>query len=430
MEVQYTEATVTGKVEAQTRETDVKGWEMEFSDILTKEPGLTTLVEFRIETGEHPPISQRPYNMPQALVQSVNKELEWLRSKGYIRESDSSWVSPMVTVRKPDGTARICINFKAINSITTPLPFYMPQVEEVLEHVGKSRVISKIDLTKGYYQVPVHPEDIPKTAFICHQGKFEFLRMPLGVRNAPAVFQELMQKLFRGCREFCSPYMDDLIIYSVSWEEHVAHVKKVLQCLRKAGLTTNPAKCHWGGTRMELFGHLVGEGTMSIPQHRAEALAAYTKPSTKKGLRSFLGVIGFYRRYVVLLAEQTAVLSPLTAKLAPFRVIWKEECESAFHAICMHISNACTLCIPLPEDVYSIVTDASGLGIGGVMQVWREGQWEAAAFYSRQIKGAKQRYSATELESLALIYTIKDFSYYLYGKHFTRFSQTTSRCVS
>ena len=252
--------------------------------------------------------------------------------------------------------------------------------------------------------------------------------MPFGVRNAPAVFQELMQKLFRGCREFCSPYMDDLIIYSVSWEEHVAHVRKVLQCLREAGLTANPAKCHWGGTRMEFLGHLVGEGTMSIPQHRAEALAAYTKPSIKKGLRSFLGAIGFYRRYVELLAEQTAVLSPLTAKLAPSRVIWTEECESAFHAICMHISNACTLCIPLPEDVYSIVTDASGLGIGGVMQVWREGQWEAAALYSRQIKGAEQRFSATELEALALIDTIKHFSYYLYGKHFTVFTDHKPLC--
>ena len=102
----------------------------------------------------------------------------------------------MVTVRKPDGSARLCIDFKAINAITTPLPFYMPRVEVVLEHVGKSSVISKIDLTKGYYQVPMYPDDVPKTAFICHQGKFEFLRMPFGVRNAPAVFQELMQKLF------------------------------------------------------------------------------------------------------------------------------------------------------------------------------------------------------------------------------------------
>ena len=237
-----------------------------------------------------------------------------------------------------------------------------------------------------------------------------------------------MQNIFRECRDFCSPYMDDLVIYSVTWEEHKVHVKKVLQCLREAGLTANPAKCHWGGTKMEFLGHLVGEGTMSIPQHRVEALTAYTKPVTKKGLRSFLGTIGFYRRYVKLLAKETAVLSTLTPKLAPSRMVWTRERELAFHNICMCIANSCQLTIPLPEDVLSIVTDASGLGIGGVLQVWREGRWEAAAFYSRQTRGAEQSYSTTELEALALVETVKHFSYYLYGKSFTVFTDHKPLC--
>jgi len=140
-------------------------------DILTKEPGLTNLAQFRIDTGSHQPLCQGPYNTPQALIATVNKELDWLKEKGYIRPASSSWASPMVTVRKPDGAARLCIDFKAINAVTTPLPFYMPRVEEVLEKVGKAKVISKLDLTKGYYQVPMHEADIEKTAFICHQGK-------------------------------------------------------------------------------------------------------------------------------------------------------------------------------------------------------------------------------------------------------------------
>ena len=137
----------------------------------------------------------------------------------------------------------------------------------------KSKVLSKIDLSKGYYQVLMFPGDIPMTAFVCHQGKFEFRRLPFSIRNAPAVFQQLMQKLFRDGKDYCSPYMDDLMIYSLFWEEHVKHVHRVLQCLREAGLTANPAKCHLGGTKMEFLGHLVGEGTMTIPQHRVQALA-------------------------------------------------------------------------------------------------------------------------------------------------------------
>ena len=215
----------------------------------------------------------------------------------------------MVTVQKSNGTARLCVDIKAINHITEPIPFYMTRVEEILESVGKSLVISKVDLTKGYYQVAIHPESIAKTAFMCHQGRFEFLSMPFGVKNAPAIFQELMQGLFREHSQFCSPYMDDLVIYSSCWKDHVQHVRQVLEKLRSAGLTANPAKYHWGGTRMESLGHLVGEGFMAVPQHRVDALANYTRPTTKKGLRAFLGAIGFYWQYVELLATHTAVLT-------------------------------------------------------------------------------------------------------------------------
>ena len=294
MDQEYSEVVIRGKVEMMNREKDIQEWVEEFQTSLTKEPVLTPLAEFGIDTGSHDPIAQRPYNTPLSLRDLVDKEIDWLLSKGYIRESESHWASPMVTVRKPDGSARICTDFKQINAITTPLPFYMPRVEEVLEQVGKSTVISKLDLSKGYYQVPMVIADIQKTAFICHRGKYEFVRMPFGVRNAPAVFQALMTRLFGECWDFCSPYMDDLVIYSRTWEEHRKHVKEVLSRLKGAGLTANPAKCVWGGQTMEFLGHHVGNGCMSIPSKRVEALTNYTKLTTKRGLRSFLGAISFY----------------------------------------------------------------------------------------------------------------------------------------
>ena len=161
---------------------------------------------------------------------------------------------------------------------------------------------------------------------------------------------------------------------------------------------------------------------MCMPEHRVKVLSNYTRPVPKKGLAAFLGSVGFYRRYVSKLADQTAVLTPLTSKQAPLRVVWTEEVMSAFETICKIISNTCCLCIPLPSDTFSIVTDTSGKGIGGALQVKRDNEWEATAFYSRQLQGAEQRYFATELEALAVVATIEHFNYYLYGRQFSVFT--------
>jgi len=164
-------------------------------------------------------------------------------------------------------------------------------------------------------------EDVEKTAFTCPKGRYEFLRMPFGVKNAPAVFQELMQRLLGKKGKFCTSYMDDILVYSNSWEDHLVHNDRVFSKLKEAGLTANPDKYKWGGKSMQFLGHQIGSGRMSLPSHRAEAFSSYTRPTTKKGLRTFLGAIGFYRRYVQCLASYTAQLTPLTSKAAPSRVV-------------------------------------------------------------------------------------------------------------
>jgi len=355
----YSELIVTGEELSKSQQRDINDICREFHKTLTKQPGLTNLAEFEIETGDSSPIAQRPYNTPAHFRESINKEIDWLLEMGYIRRSTSAWASPIVCVRKPDGSARLCVDFKRLNERTKAVPFYMPRVEEVLEGVGKARFISKMDLAKGYYQLCVHPADQPKTAFVCHKGKYEFTRMPFGVKNAPAVFQQLMNDVLRGEEKFASPYMDDIVVFSDSWEDHICHIKKVLGKLEQAGLTANPSKCHWGGQKVEFLGHQIGNGEMSLPQQRIEALSSYTRPTTKRGLRAFLGAISFYRRYVQRLASQTAILTPLTTKTAPSKLVWTEEGERAFMCIKQMICNCCSLCIPLPKDTFSIVSDAS-----------------------------------------------------------------------
>ena len=200
------------------------------------------------------------------------------------------------------------------------------------------------------------------------------------------------------------------------------HVRQVLQRLREAGLTASPRKCVWGGKVVEFLGHKLGDGRVSIPDRRVKAMKEYVRPKTKRALRAFLGVVSFYRRYIEMLAKHTAALSPATGKSAPSVVVWTEDRSQAFRAICELVCNACVLEIPLPQDEYSLVMDTSGFGLGAVLQVKRKDGWAPAAFYSRQTRGPERRYSASELEALAVVESVKHFSPYLYGQKFVVFT--------
>ena len=380
------------------RQADIQLLKEEFSETLKEEPGTTELTSFKINTGDARPISQRPYMTANSLKKGVEDEINWMLERGFIQESSAEWSSPIVTVKKPNGKIRICVDYRKLNAITTPVPFYMPRIEEVLEATGQATVISKMDLSKGYYQVKVCPEDRDKTT--------------------SAIFQTLMERVVQGLGDFCKVYMDDLIIFSNTWTEHLTHLRKVLGALQQAGLTANPDKCEWGGRQLQFLGHIIGSGEMSIPKARIQALRTYVKPVTKRGLRSFLGAISFYRKFAKDLAMHTAKLTPSTSKSAPPKVEWTDSMDDAFSAIRELMCTNTKLVVPLPSDTFSIVSDASGLGIGGVLQVRRDGEWTAAAYYSRQTRGAETRYSATELEALALVETVSHFSYYLYGHNF------------
>ena len=206
-------------------------------------------------------------------------------------------------------------------------------------------------------------------------------------------------------------------------------MRSVLTKLREAGLTASPKKCQWGGKVVQFLGHKIGDGKISIPENRVEAVRHYVKPRTRKGLRRFLGIVGFYRKYIDMLAKHTAVLSPATAKASPNIVDWTEERSQAFHAICESVCIASALVIPLPQDEVSLVTDASGYGLGAVLQVRHDGVWEAATFYSRQTRGPERRYSASELEALAVVEAVRHFSHYLYGRKFVVFTNHKPLCA-
>ena len=390
----------------------------EFDGTLSAAPGLTSLVERELDTGDCLPITQHPYRPPESLMMGIREELNSLLDQGIIVRSTSPWSSPMIPVRKPNGRVRICIDYRWLNRHTRQLQYYMPLLDEILDEIGQCSVVSKLDLSKGFYQVPMKLSDREKTAFVCPMGKFEFIRMPFGLTNAPSVFQQLMEQVLYDHRQYSRPYIDDIIVFSEDWQQHLKHMKGVLGALKEAGLTANPAKCEWGGRHMLYLGHIVGSGTLAVPDDRAKAMEEYVLPKTKKGLRSFLGSISYYRRFIPNVATYPALLTPATSKGAPSHLRWSDGMREAFHHLCNVLCNVCVLTVPTSSDTFTLHTDASLFGVGAVLNVVRSGEELPVAYYARQLRGAEKNYAATELEALAVVASIEHFAHYLYGREF------------
>ena len=396
----------------------VRGLKGEFPEVFNDKPGRTDACSLVIETGSAAPRGSHPYRIPNKLKEGVREEVEKLVELGIVVPSTSPWASPVVPVPKADGTVRVCVDYRKLNEVTTADPYYMTTMEEILERVGESKVMSKLDLAKGFYQVVVEPQSQEKTAFISPFGKFEFTRMPFGLKNAPATFQRLMEVVLRECYHCSAPYIDDIVVFSGSGAEHVEHLRLVMCELRRYGLTLKESKCEFGKERMEYLGHIIGGGELAVPAHRAAAMADFARPRTKRQLRSFLGAASYYRQFVSGYAMMSSVLSPLTAKSAPSVVCWTAEGLEAFARIRVSLVNVCCLTIPTQEDKFQLHTDASGSGIGATLNVLREGVWRPVAFYSKQLQGAQHNYSATELEGLAVFKAVHYFAHYLFGCRF------------
>ena len=409
------------KLQGSCADFDIDKWkevELEFKDVFSDTPGRTGICQLNIDTGDALPIASGPHRVPDRLKEGVRMEVAKLVEMGVVEESTSPWTSPIVPVPKEDGSIRLCIDYRRLNSVSQPDPYYMATLEEILERVGTSGCISKLDLSKGFYQIEVGKESIPKTAFITPFGKYQFLRMPFGLCNAPSIFQRVIECVLRGCYTFSSPYIDDIVVFSQSGEEHLHHLKEVLLALRKNGLTVKLGKCAFGKQKLEYLGHLIGGGEMAVPGHRATAMADFILPKTKRQLRAFLGAASYYRKFVSHFADHSSLLTPSTSKVSPSVVVWSEEMLEAFHTLRVSLVDVCALTVPSLEDSFVLHSDASGAGIGAALYVVRDGEDRLVAFFSRQLKGAQLRYSATELEALAVFQAIHFFAHYLWGTRF------------
>ena len=390
-----------------------------YKDVLSPNPGRTEAAQLVIRTGDSEPVRSHPYRIPPRWKEEVKLQLDQLLALGIIEPSTSSWSSSLVIVTKKDGGVRTCVDFRAVNSVTEPDPYQMPLIEEILDMLASAKFISKVDLTKGFHQIPVLPSDCPKTSFCTPWGKFQYRYMPFGLRNGPAVFQRLMDNLLHQDKEYSQVYIDDIAIFSATWEEHCYHIGVVLGRLQQAGLTAKASKCQWAQTQVEFLGHVVGQGKVCPADLKVQAVKDFPMPRTKKGVRQFLGLTGYYRQFIPKFAEHSYHLTEATRKAAPERVVCSDVLYDEFFYLKSVLCSVPTLTLPVPTDSFVLQTDASGVGLGAVLSVVRQEVEYPVAFYSKKLLPRERKYSASELEALAVVVAVGHFEAYLITHPFT-----------
>ncbi|XP_061098630.1 uncharacterized protein LOC133128839 [Conger conger] len=387
-------------------------------DIFSTMPGRTHLIAHDISTEPGKTVKLRPYRIPEARRHAIQEEVKKMLDLGVIEESRSAWSSPVVLVPKPDGTWRFCNDFRRLNDISLCDAYPMPRVDELIERLGPARFISTLDLTRGYWQVPLTPRAREKTAFATPTGLYQYTVLPFGVHGAPATFQRLMDQVLRPHQRYAAAYLDDIVIHSTDWDSHVDKVEAVLRSLREAGLTANPAKCRLGFKEAAYLGHTVGRGRVKPQSNKVDSIATWPQPATKKQVRMFLGLVGYYRQFIPEFAARAAPLHDLTKKEQPNRVQWNPLAAAAFQDLRAALGEKPVLITPNFQKPFVLQTDASEVGLGAVLSQIQDGVEHPVTYISRKLLGHERNYATVEKECLAIRWAVGKLRYYLLDREF------------
>ena len=382
------------------------------------ELGKTNVTKMTIDTGEHAPIKQRPYKIPYAQREQIEKQIGDMLTNNIVRPSTSPWSSPLVIVPKKDGTKRMCVDFRKINNVTVKNSYPLPDITDILSSLKDAKIFSSLDLRSGYWQIEMEEKDKGKTAFICHMGLFEFNVMPFGLCDAPPVFQELMNKVLgKALNKFAFAYLDDIIIYSSSIEEHMKHLQYVFDRLRDANLRCKPSKCDFARTEISFLGHVISERGISPDPQKVEVIKNLLPPQTVKEVRSFVGMASYYRKFIPNFSGVASPLTDLTRKRASFQ--WTDVCQKAFETLKYALSSAPLLAHPDLKQPFHLYTDASQYAIGAVLtQTFPEGE-RVIQYLSKRLSDGQMKWATIEREAFAIVFSINKLRPYLLGSKFT-----------
>ncbi|GFN84804.1 Zinc finger protein, partial [Plakobranchus ocellatus] len=389
-----------------------------YSSIFSDRPGTASTEEHSIDLTSSIPVRQRPYPVPYAMRQTLRDELREMEDLGVIRKSSSPYASPVVVVKKKDGTNRVCIDYRRLNKLTIFDPQPMTPPADIFQGMEKDQYFSKIDLSKGYWQIPVRKEDIPKTAFVTMDCHYEFLRMPFEMMNSGATLTRAVKKLLCGMDNVVD-YIDDLLIHTETWEAHVKTLSGLFKRLQEANFTERPVKCLLGSRTVDFLGHSLGRGAIGLQDENVEKVRNAPRPKTKREVRAFLGLVGYYKEFVPNFAAVSAPLSNLVRKGQPNILNWGDSQERAYNSLKVAVTSKPVLQLPDVNKRFILRTDASDRGLGAAVMQENEGTLFPVAYASKKLTDRERKYSVTEREALAIVWGVKKFSLYLYGTVFT-----------
>jgi hypothetical protein len=340
-------------------------------------------------------------------------QLEELLKKGYICPSVSPWGAPIPFVKKKDGTLRLCIDFQQLNKYTINNKYPLPRIDDLFDRLRGENIYSKIDLRVGYHQVRINEEDIHKTTFRTMYGHYEFVVVPFGMTNAPVVFMSLMNDIFKNYLDkFVIVFLDDILIYSKSKEEHGHHLRLVLQVLRKHQLYAKLSKCYFYQNQIHYLGHIILEKGIVVYPKKIEAIRGWPTPSNVSGVRSFMGLVGYYRRFIVEFSNISYPITSLQKKGTKFE--WTLKCENNFNMLKELITSALVLNIADPNEIFVVCIDTCREGLVGVFTQ----NGHVIGYESRNLKEHERNYAMHDMELFSIFHALRMWRHYLMGKKF------------
>lgn len=397
----------------------------EYHDIFTL-PGdplpLTDLIQHEIKTSDENPIHTKQYRYPPIHQEEIKKQIKEMFAKGIIRESDSPYNSPLwIVPKKQDASGknkwRLVIDYRKLNEKTIQDAYPLPNIDEILDQLGNARYFSAFDLASGFHQIGMKSKDIPKTAFSTPDGHYEYTRMPFGLRNAPPTFQRMMNRGLKGLiGNNCFVYIDDIIIYGKTIEEHNKNLRTLFERLRQVGLKLQPDKCEYLRPELEYLGHVISEHGIQPNPNRIVKVKNYPVPKNPKEIKQFLGLVGYYRKFIKDFSKVAKPLTRLLQKSSTFE--WTNEQQHSFDLLKTKLISQPVLSYPDWNRPFVLTTDASNEAIGAILSQGTIGKDKPLAFASRTLNKAETRYSTTEKELLAIVWATKHFRQYLYGRRF------------